>query len=91
MNPKIIKLREEHAKNKAKITDLSARNREIEKQLRGLENTEIIGLVRAQGMSLEDFFALMQELKAPAGGIPAANELYEKEEADYEKAELEET
>ena len=60
MNPKIIKLREEHAKNKARITELSARNRDIEKQLRGLENTEIIGLVRAQGMSLEDFFALMQ-------------------------------
>jgi hypothetical protein len=88
MNPKIIKLREEHAKNKAKITDLSTRNREIEKQLRGLENTEIIGLVRAQGMSLEDFFALMQELKAPASAITSTNEL---EEVDYEKAELEET
>jgi hypothetical protein len=88
MNPKIIKLREEHAKNKAKITDLSTRNREIEKQLRGLENTEIIGLVRAQGMSLEDFFALMQAQNPIAAAIPITNE---QEEADDEKAELEET
>ena len=88
MNPKIIKLREEHAKNKAKITDLSARNREIEKQLRGLENTEIIGLVRAQAMSLEDFFALMQAQNPIVAAIPITNE---QEEADYEKAEFEET
>ena len=88
MNPKIIKLREEHAKNKAKITDLSNRNREIEKQLRGLENTEIIGLVRAQGMSLEDFFALMQTQNPIAATIPITNE---QEEADDEKAEFEET
>ena len=79
MNPKIIKLREEHAKNKAKITDLSTRNREIEKQLRGLENTEIIGLVRAQGMSLEDFFALMQAQSPAVATIPNINEQEETE------------
>ena len=79
MNPKIIKLREEHAKNKAKITDLSTRNREIEKQLRGLENTEIIGLVRAQGMSLEDFFALMRTQSPTAATIPNTNEQEETE------------
>jgi hypothetical protein len=79
MNPKIIKLREEHAKNKARITELSARNREIEKQLRGLENTEIIGLVRAQGMSLEDFFALMQAQSTAVATIPNKNEQEETE------------
>ena len=79
MNPKIIKLREEHAKNKARITELSARNRDIEKQLRGLENTEIIGLVRAQGMSLEDFFALMQAQSHAAATIPNTNEQEETE------------
>ena len=79
MNPKIVKLREEHAKNKARITELSARNREIEKQLRGLENTEIIGLVRAQGMSLEDFFALMQAQNPAAATIPNINEQEETE------------
>jgi len=79
MNPKIIKLREEHAKNKARITELSARNRDIEKQLRGLENTEIIGLVRAQGMSLEDFFALMQAQSTAVATIPNINEQEETE------------
>lgn len=79
MNPKIIKLREEHAKNKARITELSARNRDIEKQLRGLENTEIIGLVRAQGMSLEDFFALMQAQGPAVATIPNINEQEETE------------
>ena len=79
MNPKIIKLREEHAKNKARITELSARNRDIEKQLRGLENTEIIGLVRAQGMSLEVFFALMQAQSPAVATIPNINEQEETE------------
>ena len=79
MNPKIIKLREEHSKNKAKILELSARNRELEKQLRGLENTEIIGLVRARGMSLEDFFALMQARSQAVETIPITNEQEETE------------
>ena len=65
MNPKIEKLRKEHGKNKAKISDLQARNREMEKQIRELENTEIIGLVRARGMSPEDLAELMRGLKEP--------------------------
>ena len=55
MNPRIIRLREELAKNKEKITTLQARNRELEKAVRELENTDIIGMVRAQGMTLEQF------------------------------------
>ena len=82
MNPKITKLREEHAKNKAKISELSARNREIEKQLRGLENTEIIGLVRAKGMTLEDFLALMHGAKGPE----PINTAEEMEESEHEEA-----
>ena len=84
MNPKIIKLREEHQKNKAKITELSARNRELEKHIRELENTDIIGLVRAQGMSLEDFIALMNGAKAPVP-VTAVTELIEKEESEHEE------
>ena len=66
MNPKIMKLREEHRKNKAKISKLQFRNRELETQIRELENTDIVGLVRAQGFSLEDFAALMRDMKTPA-------------------------
>ena len=66
MNPKIIRLREEHAKIKAKISRLSARSRDLEKQILALENTDIIGLVRAQGLSLEDFAELMRSLRDAA-------------------------
>ena len=39
MNPKITKLRTEFEKNKRKISDLQGRNRELEKQIRELEDT----------------------------------------------------
>ena len=81
MNPKITKLREEHEKNRTKISELQARNRELEKQLRELENTEIIGLVRAQGFSLEDFAALMRDMKAP----PADRTTIEQEDAEHDE------
>ena len=82
LNPKIIKLREEHDKNKAKITELQARNRELEKQIRELENTDIIGLVRAQGLSLEDFAALMQGMRSMKKPAPVTT-LTEKEDLEH--------
>ena len=81
LNPRIIKLREEHDKNKAKISELQARNRELEKQIRELENTDIVGLVRAQGFTLEDFAALMRSMKAPAPNTTST----EREETDHEE------
>ena len=81
MNPKIMKLREEHKKNKAKISKLQFRNRELETQIRELENTDIVGLVRAQGFSLEDFAALMRDMKAPVViSIPGNKEDSENDE-----------
>lgn len=52
MNPKIMKLRGELEKNKGKISDLQGRNRELEKQIRELEDTDIIGMVRENGMTM---------------------------------------
>ena len=69
MNPKIMKLRGELEKNKSKISDLQGRNRELEKQIRELENTDIIGMVRENGMTMEQFaelFRRMQVAPAPA-------------------------
>lgn len=80
MNPKITRLREEYAKLKAKISRLSARGRDLEKQILALENTDIIGLVRAQGLSLEDFAELMQRLRDAA---PAVTEEEEVEDAAW--------
>lgn len=62
MNPKITKLREEHEKLKARISRLSARERELEKQIREMENTDIIGLVRSRSLSVEEFAELMRSL-----------------------------
>ena len=62
MNPKIMKLRGELEKNKGKISDLQDRNRE-------LEDTDIIGMVRENGMTMEQFaelFRRMQAAPAPA-------------------------
>ena len=62
MNPKIMKLRGELEKNKGKISDL-------EKQIRELEDTDIIGMVRENGITMEQFaelFRRMQAAPAPA-------------------------
>lgn len=80
MNPKITRLREEHAKIKAKISRLSARSRDLEKQILALENTDIIGLVRAQDLSLEDFAELMRRLHDTA---PAVTEEEETKDAAW--------
>ena len=69
MNPKIMKLRGALEKNKGKISDLQGRNRELEKQIRELEDTDIIGMVRENGMTMEqlaELFRRMQAAPAPA-------------------------
>ena len=69
MNPKIMKLRGELEKNKSKISDLQGRNRELEKQIRELEDTDIIGMVRENGMTMEQFAELFSRMQAaPAYG-----------------------
>lgn len=66
MNPKISKLRAELEKNTAKIDSLRERNREIEKQVLEMENTDIIGMVRESGMSIEEFAVLFQQMRSVA-------------------------
>lgn len=76
MNPKIEKLRMELQKNKSKITELQSKNRELEKQICELEDTDIVGMVRERGLSPEQ---LMQMLL----GAPVHKN--KKEEPHYEK------
>ena len=66
MNPKINTLRAEVEKNNGKIAALQAKNKEREKQIRELENTDIIGMVRDQGMTMEEFAAMFQKMKGAA-------------------------
>ena len=65
MNPKINKLRAELEKNNEKMEKLQARNAELQQQLQEAENLEILGMVRACGMSVEE---IVQLLKAANGG-----------------------
>lgn len=68
MNPKISRLRAEREKNNGKIAALQTRNREIDSQIMELENTDIIGLARATGMSMEELTQFLTQLKR--GGAP---------------------
>ena len=80
MNPKIIKLNAERAKNDEKIAALRSRNRELDESIVELENTDIIGLARATGMSMEELAQFLTQLKR--GGAPFITP-NTKEDTDY--------
>ena len=74
MNPKIQKLRAELEKNNEKISKLQSRNTEIKQQIRELEDTDIIGMVRAKGLTMEEFADFLHQ-------IQSAPKLHTKEDA----------
>ena len=78
MNPKIPKIREEISRNRKKIAALQAQNRDMEKHLRELENLDIVGLVRSQGLTLEQFAELFASKPAPTL-IPDKEEISDEE------------
>ena len=80
MNPKITKLKAERAKNDEKIAALQSRNRELAASIVELENTDIIGLARATGMSMEELAQFLTQLKR--GGTPFITP-NTKEDTDY--------
>ena len=63
MNPKINKLKAEKEKNLRKIAEMTERNEEIDVQVMELENTDIIGIVRENGVTPEQLAELIQSLK----------------------------
>ena len=54
MNPQIAKTRARIQKNKERISSWQDKNLALSKQLEGMENTEIIGIVREIGMTPEE-------------------------------------
>ncbi len=78
MNPKIPKIRDEISRNRKKIAALQAQNRNMEKHLRELENLDIVGLVRSQGLTLEQFAELFAPKPTPAL-IPDKEEISDEE------------
>ena len=63
MNPKIKKLKAEKERNVLRITEMTSRNEEIDKQVTELENLDIIGIVRENSITLEELFELVRSLK----------------------------
>ncbi len=63
MNPKIKKLKAEKERNVLRITEMTSRNEEIDKQVTELENLDIIGIVRENSITLEELFELIRSLK----------------------------
>ena len=63
MNPKITKLQAERGKNVDKISVLQTRNKEIDGQITELENLDIVGIVRDNGITPEMLAELIQAMK----------------------------
>lgn len=76
MNSKITKLQAERGKNADKISVLQTRNREIDGQITELENLDIVGIVRDNGITPEMLAEIIKSMKQKP--IPATN-IYRKE------------
>lgn len=83
MNQKIRKLYTERRKNETRIQNLSERNREIDETIKQLENNEIVGLVRATGMNLEQLAVYLKTLRK--GEMPFAIQSESEDTADESK------
>ena len=71
MNPRLEKLRLERDKLAGKITSLSARLKALDAQILKLENTDIIGIVRENGLTIEQLAELMTMLeRKPTAALP---------------------
>lgn len=60
MDARIPKLRTEAARLKARIENLTVRYNDTIDKVTELENLEIVGMVRAQNMSIEQLAALIR-------------------------------
>ena len=84
MNPRVVKLRDERAKNAAKIASLQERNKKIDADIIRIENTDI-GMVREYGLSPDMLFELITAAKKnpiPSVSLP---ETIETEEENSEE------
>ena len=83
MNPKVVKLKEERAKNCEKISSLQARNKKIDADILSIENTDIIGMVREVGLSPDALAEFLAALKRNPVAQPKFSE--ETEDATSEE------
>lgn len=84
MNPRITKLREERDRLFEKAVAYQARIKALDEQILKLENTDIVGIVRETGVSIDELTELLALLdKKPNAALP--EKYTNTEENDEEK------
>lgn len=77
MNARIVRLKEEYEKNAEKIVSLQAKNKKLAEKIKELENIEILGIVKASGLSIDELMSLLGNTdEAPT----TKNDLEEKDD-----------
>jgi hypothetical protein len=72
MNPKLEKLRAERKKLKTRYDLLGVKIKALDEQILKLENTDIVGIIRENGVSVEQLQELMALIrKNPTAAMPA--------------------
>lgn len=84
MNPRLEKLRLEREKVAEKVTVLSARLKALDEQILKLENTDIVGIVRENGLTIEQLAELMAMLERKPTA-PLSNEYRRSEDSENEE------
>lgn len=77
MNARIVRLKEEYERNAEKIVSLQAKNKKLTEKIKELENIEILGIVKASGLSIDELMSLLGKTdEAPT----TKNDLEEKDD-----------
>lgn len=80
MNPKLKKIDAEYDKNAAKIAELQARQRELDRQRTDIKNNDILELVHEHHLDYAALSALIQKLDTSRAAVMAG----ETEETNHE-------
>lgn len=83
MNPRITKLKEERDKLFEKATAYQARIKSIDEQIMKLENTDIVGIVRETGVTIDELAELLALLEKQPNAV--LSEKYMNMEEDDEE------
>ena len=71
MNPKLKKIDAEYDKNAAKIAELQARQRELDRQRTDIKNNDILELVHEHHLDYAALSALIQKLDTSRAAVMA--------------------
>lgn len=77
MSARLEKLKKDYERNTEKIVSLQAKNKKLAEKIKELENIEILGIVKASGLSIDELMRLLGKTdEAPT----TKNDLEEKDD-----------